>query len=53
MEQPCGDRPTVLSPRQKLDHLLGIPTKAEGKLGWKRNVSFKDLVHRMVDSDCK
>ena len=37
----------------EVDHLLGIPTKAEGKLGWKRNVSFKDLVHRMVDSDCK
>lgn len=37
----------------EVDHLLGIPTKAEGKLGWKRNVSFKDLVHRMVDSDLK
>ena len=37
----------------EVDHLLGIPTKAEGKLGWERKVSFKDLVHRMVDSDCK
>ena len=37
----------------EVDHLLGIPVKAENKLGWERNVSFKDLVHRMVDSDCK
>ena len=37
----------------EVDHLLGIPAKAEDKLGWERNVSFKDLVHRMVDSDCK
>ena len=36
-----------------VDHLLGIPNKAEGKLNWERKVSFKDLVHRMVDSDCK
>ena len=47
----------VIDPRfyrpAEVDHLLGIPTKAEGKLGWKRNVSFKDLVHRMVNSDCK
>ena len=37
----------------EVDHLLGIPKKAEQELGWKRKVSFKDLVHRMVDSDCK
>ena len=37
----------------EVDHLLGIPVKAEDKLGWERKVSFKDLVHRMVDSDCK
>ena len=35
----------------EVDHLLGIPDKAEKELGWKRKVSFKDLVHRMVDSD--
>ena len=35
----------------EVDHLLGIPIKAEKELGWKRKVSFKDLVHRMVDSD--
>jgi GDPmannose 4,6-dehydratase len=37
----------------EVDHLLGIPIKAEKELGWKRKVSFKDLVHRMVDSDLK
>jgi GDPmannose 4,6-dehydratase len=37
----------------EVDHLLGIPLKAEKELDWKRKVSFKDLVHRMVDSDCK
>lgn len=37
----------------EVDHLLGIPDKAEKELLWKRKVSFKDLVHRMVDSDCK
>jgi GDPmannose 4,6-dehydratase len=37
----------------EVDHLLGIPNKAEKELGWKRKVSFKDLVHRMVDSDSK
>ena len=47
----------VIDPRfyrpAEVDHLLGIPTKAENELGWERKVSFKDLVHRMVDSDCK
>lgn len=31
--------------------LLGDPGKAESKLGWKREVSFTDLVHKMVDND--
>ena len=35
----------------EVDHLLGIPIKAERALGWGRRVSFNDLVHRMVDSD--
>lgn len=35
----------------EVDHLLGIPIKAERALGWGRKVSFNDLVHRMVDSD--
>ena len=35
----------------EVDYLLGIPTKAETKLGWRRNVSFQNLVERMVDND--
>ena len=35
----------------EVDFLLGMPTKAEKVLGWKRAVSFKDLAERMVDSD--
>lgn len=32
-------------------HLLADPTKAREKLGWKPEVSFKQLVHMMVDND--
>lgn len=35
----------------EVDYLLGIPTKAEDKLGWKRKISFSDLARRMVDYD--
>jgi GDPmannose 4,6-dehydratase len=31
--------------------LLGNPAKAESKLGWKREVSFEELVRRMVEND--
>lgn len=31
--------------------LLGNPAKAEEKLGWKREISFAELVQRMVDND--
>ena len=37
----------------EVDLLLGDPTKAEKNLGWKRKVSFKDLVKIMVESDLK
>jgi GDPmannose 4,6-dehydratase len=33
--------------------LLGNPQKAERELGWKRKVSFEDLVKDMVQSDLK
>ena len=33
--------------------LLGSPSKAEAKLGWKRRVSFEELVKIMVDADIK
>ncbi len=35
----------------EVDILLGCPSKAEKILGWKRNVSFEELVERMVNSD--
>jgi GDPmannose 4,6-dehydratase len=35
----------------EVDELLGDPSKAKGKLGWKPTVSFGQLVEMMVDSD--
>ncbi len=35
----------------EVDVLLGDPTKAETKLGWKRDISFSQLVERMVKND--
>ena len=35
----------------EVDLLLGDPTKAKTKLGWKPAVDFKKLVHMMVDAD--
>ncbi len=35
----------------EVDHLLGDPTKATNVLGWKPQVSFRDLVEMMVDAD--
>ena len=35
----------------EVEYLRGSPTKAEDKLGWKRKVSFTDLVHKMLESD--
>jgi len=35
----------------EVELLLGDPQKAETVLGWKRKVSFDDMVHRMVQND--
>jgi GDPmannose 4,6-dehydratase len=35
----------------EVDLLLGDPSKARTALGWKPRVSFKELVHLMVDAD--
>jgi GDPmannose 4,6-dehydratase len=35
----------------EVDLLLGDPSKARGKLGWKPKVTFKQLVRLMVDAD--
>lgn len=37
----------------EVELLLGDSTKAEKKLGWKREVSFSELVQRMVDNDIR
>jgi GDPmannose 4,6-dehydratase len=31
--------------------LLGNPTKAQRKLGWKRKVDFESLIKEMVEAD--
>lgn len=35
----------------EVELLLGDPSKAERELGWKRRISFDELVSRMVQND--
>jgi GDPmannose 4,6-dehydratase len=35
----------------EVELLIGDPSKAQQKLGWKPSVTFKELVHLMVDAD--
>ena len=35
----------------EVDNLIGNPVKAEKVLGWKREISFTELVERMVEND--
>ncbi len=46
---------TVVNPKfyrpAEVDLLIGDPTKAGKQLGWEPKVSFKELVHMMVDAD--
>ena len=37
----------------EVDLLLGDCSKAEKKLGWKREISYEELVKRMVENDLK
>ncbi len=37
----------------EVDLLVGSPEKAMSSLGWKPEVSFEQMIHRMVDSDIK
>lgn len=37
----------------EVDLLIGDPSKAEKQLGWKREISYSDLVNRMVKNDLK
>jgi GDPmannose 4,6-dehydratase len=42
--------PKFLRPAE-VDLLIGDPTKAQKKLGWKPKVSFEQMIQMMVDSD--
>ncbi len=42
--------PRFIRPAE-VDILLGDPGKAERELGWKRKVSFEELIRMMVDND--
>ena len=44
--------PMLVRPAE-VDILLGNPAKAENVLGWKRQVDFAGLVHRMVEHDIR
>jgi GDPmannose 4,6-dehydratase len=45
LQDPAYYRPT------EVDLLLGDPTKARTKLGWRHRISFEKLVQEMVDAD--
>jgi len=44
--------PKLLRPAE-VDSLVGNPAKSKKKLGWKPEVSFKQLIEMMVDADLK
>lgn len=52
-----GDEVVAVDPKYfrptEVDLLLGDPTKAETKLGWKREYKLKELVDDMMQSDLK
>lgn len=55
LDSRTGEVVVAVDPRYfrptEVDLLLGDPTKAEKVLGWKRQVSFSDLVREMMDHD--
>ena len=44
--------PQLLRPAE-VETLLGDATKAKRQLGWQHEITFKDLVHEMVESDLR
>jgi GDPmannose 4,6-dehydratase len=52
-----GDTVVAIDPRYyrptEVDFLLGDPSKAKKKLGWKAKVKFPELVKMMMESDLK
>ncbi|MEQ8735456.1 MAG: GDP-mannose 4,6-dehydratase [Rhodospirillaceae bacterium] len=57
LDAASGDVLVEIDPRYfrptEVELLLGDPTKAEQKLGWKHTTSFRDMVKEMVQSDLK
>jgi GDPmannose 4,6-dehydratase len=57
IDAKSGDILVEIDPRYfrptEVDLLLGDPTKAHKKLGWKHTTSFKQMVKEMVASDLK
>lgn len=57
VDEASGDELVKVDPRYfrptEVDLLLGDPSKARTKLGWKHQVSFEDLVTEMVTGDLK
>jgi GDPmannose 4,6-dehydratase len=55
IDQASGKTILKINPRffrpAEVEILLGNPEKAECQLGWKRKISFPELVARMVDND--
>jgi GDPmannose 4,6-dehydratase len=57
LDAKTGETLVEIDPRYfrptEVDFLLGDPTKARTKLGWKHKITFEQLVAEMVDSDLK
>jgi len=55
LDEKTGDVLVAIDPRYfrptEVDLLLGDPSKAHTKLGWKHKTSFRDLVREMVSAD--
>lgn len=57
VDAKTGERLVEVDPRYfrpaEVEELLGDPSKAHEKLGWKHKTSFPELVSEMVDSDMR
>jgi GDPmannose 4,6-dehydratase len=55
LDAKSGQTLVAIDPRYfrptEVDELLGDPTKAHQKLGWRHTTTFKQLVAEMVGSD--
>jgi hypothetical protein len=56
-ELHLGQTLVAIDPRYfrptEVDTLLGDPSKAQKKLGWKREISFDQMVQEMIEHDLK